>query len=236
MTAFGWRPSTLAVDLVYSKTRACSYTSFRSFLGPRRSSPLEHGTGPWAPIHTCLYSHVSSHLVQIFSLFLHLYSHLSSRLRALLRVCGGGVVWGFGVLFLSCVCVCVSGMLFYVCVCVTCWSFYSAFRYFLGPRRTSPLSTAHCFRRLFTLVLFTLVFTPSSDLFSVCTPVFTLVFTPRSDLFSGHAGARLSSTARGPGHRFLPARVCRWSHRAQMRRPRHTQRHHRLEYCRCFIC
>jgi len=31
----------------------CLHTSFRSFLGPRRSSPLEHGTGPWAPLPTC---------------------------------------------------------------------------------------------------------------------------------------------------------------------------------------
>ena len=43
------------------------------------------------------------------------------------------LVWGFGVLFLSCVCVSVSGVLFSVgvCVCVTCSSFYTAFIYTL---------------------------------------------------------------------------------------------------------
>jgi len=38
----------------------------------------------------------------------------SRHLRALLSVCGGCFVWGFGALFLSCVCVSVAGVLFSV--------------------------------------------------------------------------------------------------------------------------
>jgi len=50
---------------------------------------------------------------------------ISRHLRALLSVCGR-CLWGFEVLFLSCVCLgcCSLSVCVCVCVCVTCWSFY----------------------------------------------------------------------------------------------------------------
>jgi len=70
--------------------------------------------------------HTDSFLHSYIHIHLFVYTHTpSSVVKCLWEV----FVWGFGVLFLSCVCVSVSGVLFSVgvcmCVCVTCWFFYT---------------------------------------------------------------------------------------------------------------